>query len=100
MPDLDDPEYARFAWARFRRILSWMAALALACALGALVILYNWVGHMPIHMGIATFLGMFGTVLMGGALMGLVFLSSGSGHDERVDRISGTYDPGRADDPD
>lgn len=99
VPDLDDPDYARFAWARFRRILGWMAVLALACALGALVVLYLWVGRMPLHMGIATFLGMFGTVLMGGALMGLVFLSSGSGHDERVDRINQAYDPGREDGP-
>lgn len=95
MADLDDPDYARFAWARFRRILGWMTVLGLVCAFGALFILYRWTGHMPIHMGIATFLGMFGTVMMGGALMGLVFLSSGSGHDERVDRITGAYDPGR-----
>ncbi|HTG38553.1 hypothetical protein [Sphingomonas sp.] len=95
MTDLDDPEYARFAWTRFRRILGWMTVLALACAIGALVILYHWVGHMPIHMGIATFLGMFGTVMMGGALMGLVFLSSGSGHDDSVDRVNRAHDPGR-----
>ncbi|WP_315761906.1 hypothetical protein [Sphingomonas sp. Y38-1Y] len=97
MPDLDDPDYARLAWGRFRRILGWMALLALACAIGALAALYLWVGTLHLHMAIATFLGMFGTVLMGGALMGLVFLSSGSGHDETVDRINRAYDPGRED---
>jgi hypothetical protein len=94
---LEDPDYSRLAWARFRRILGWMVVLALICALGALAILYLWVGKMPLHMGIATFLGMFGTVMMGGALMGLVFLSSGSGHDEQVDRINRARDPGRED---
>lgn len=82
---LDDPEYAALAWARFRRILGWMAVLALACAAGAVAVLYWWLGIMPLHMGIATALGVGFTILMGGALMGLVFLSSGTGHDENVD---------------
>jgi hypothetical protein len=30
--DLDDPEYAAFAWGRFKRILRWMALAALATA--------------------------------------------------------------------
>jgi hypothetical protein len=97
VPDLDDPDYARLAWGRFRRILGWMAVLALACAIGALLILYLWLGTLHLHMAIATFLGMFGTVLMGGALMGLVFLSSGSGHDEHVDRLNRTPDRDRRD---
>lgn len=99
VPDLDDPDYARLAWARFRRILGWMALLGVACGVGALVLFYLWLGPLHLHMAIATFLGMFGTVLMGGALMGLVFLSSGSGHDETVDRINQAYDPGREDEP-
>ncbi|WP_245843970.1 hypothetical protein [Sphingomonas spermidinifaciens] len=97
VPDLDDPDYARLAWGRFRRILGWMALLALGCAVGALVVLYLWLGTLYLHMAIATFLGMFGTVLLGGALMGLVFLSSGTGHDEHVDGINQAYDPGRED---
>jgi hypothetical protein len=86
--NLDDRDYSRLAWGRFRRILGWMALLALGCAIGALIVLYLWLGTLHLHMAIATFLGMFGTVLMGGALMGLVFLSSGSGHDEHVDRLN------------
>lgn len=93
--DLDDPDYAAFAWSRFRRILGGMAALALVCAIGSVLILWWWTGAMPIHMGIATFLGVGFTVMMGGLLMGLVFLSSGSGHDENVDRFNETRDPGR-----
>ena len=33
---LDDPEYAAFAWARYRRILGWMAMVAAAAGLRAL----------------------------------------------------------------
>ena len=28
-PDLSDPDYARFAWARYRRLMTWMALAAL-----------------------------------------------------------------------
>ena len=30
MPDLSDPEYARFAWARYRRLMWWMTLASLA----------------------------------------------------------------------
>lgn len=93
--NLDDPEYATLAWGRFRRILGWMAVLAIVCAVGAVATLYWWLGKMPLHMGIATAAGVGFTVLMGGALMGLVFLSSGTGHDESVDDFNREYDPGR-----
>ena len=33
---LDDPEYAAFAWARYRRILGWMAMVAAAAIRGRL----------------------------------------------------------------
>ncbi|TKD51854.1 hypothetical protein [Sphingomonas baiyangensis] len=95
MRDLDDPEYAAFAWARFRRILWGMAALACVSAAVGVAVLWWWLGRMPLHMGIATALGIGLTVLMGGLLMGLVFLSSGSGHDESVDRFNADRDPGR-----
>lgn len=87
-PALDDPEAAAFAWARYRRLLGWMALVALATALLVLAILYHWLGFLPLHMGIAVFGGVFGTVLLGAALMGLVFLSSGTGHDAEVQDFS------------
>lgn len=69
------------AWARFRRVMAWMAgiaALAAALAVGWLA----WSGEpLRLHMVIATVLGVFLTVLLGAALMTLSFLSSGSGHD-------------------
>ncbi len=86
---LSDPAYAPFAWRRFKRILRWMAAFSTACGAGAVAALWHLNGPLPIHMGIATFLGVALSILMAAALMGLIFLSSGSGHDEAV----GTFDP-------
>ncbi len=83
--DLDDPRYARFAWGRYRRVMGWMtiaSALATAAGLG---VLYYAVGPMPLVGALFAGGGIFFTVLLGAALMGLVFLSSGSGHDERID---------------
>jgi len=47
----------------------------------ALVELWN---ELPIHMMIATSAGVFLSVLLASALMGLVFLSSGTGHDDAI----------------
>lgn len=86
-PDpLDHPPYAAFAWARYRRLLGWMALVALAAAGMADAILWWWIGPFSVHVLIATALGVFFTVLLAAALMGLVFLSSGTGHDEAVER--------------
>ncbi|WP_294240128.1 hypothetical protein [uncultured Sphingomonas sp.] len=85
-PGLDDPEQAAFAWARFRMMMAWMtvaAAVAVAFAMVALAQVYgplNWVTMLGVIGGIG------GMVMLTGALMGLVFLSSGTGHDEDVDR--------------
>jgi hypothetical protein len=83
-PGLDDPTYAAFAWARFRRMLAWMALASAVVAAGA----WAWIDHLYGPLGwvatLALLGGVFFTVLMAGALMGLAFLSSGSGHDENV----------------
>lgn len=85
---LDDPTYARFAWARFRRLLRWMAAVAVLAAGVAVLLLWVWIGPLAIHTAIATALGVGLSVLMAAVLMGLVFLSSGTGHDAAVDRFA------------
>lgn len=82
--DLSDPEYARFAWRRYRRLMAWMTLVAIVCVVAALAILRIVNGPIPIHMLIATVLGIGLSVMLGAALMGLVFLSSGSGHDESI----------------
>ncbi len=83
-PDLDDPDYARFAWARYRRLMLWMVLATTVAVAGGLALLRAMSGPIPIHMAIATAGGVFFSVLLAAALMGLVFLSSGSGHDETI----------------
>ncbi len=85
---LDDPRYAQFAWRRFKRLLGWMAAFAAAVALGSVAVLWWWLGMMPLHMAIGTALGAFFTIMLAAALMGLMFLSSGTGHDAEVDNFN------------
>ncbi|MBY0582751.1 MAG: hypothetical protein K2P68_07520 [Sphingomonas sp.] len=91
MPDqrtaLDDPDHAAFAWARYRRIMRWMAlatALLVAVAIAVLDYAYGPLDWITILAAIG---GFGGTALMASALMGLVFLSSGTGHDENVKNI-------------
>ena len=81
---LDNPDQARHAWRRFRMLMRWMGLAAAVCAGGAVWWLWRSYGPRgPWAIGM-TALGVGGSVLMAGALMGLVFLSSGTGHDESV----------------
>jgi hypothetical protein len=70
------------AWARYWRIMRWMTLLALACVVVALIYFKTGESPVPVHMVIATSLGVFLTVMAGTGLMSLAFLSSGTGHDE------------------
>lgn len=83
-PSLDDPDYAAFAWGRYRGLMRWMALAALAATLVGLGALRIVVGPYPLPMAVATGLGIFTAVLLASALMGLVFLSHGSGHDDDI----------------
>jgi hypothetical protein len=88
-PGLDDPRYANHAWRRFRRMLFAMAAAAMAFALAVVAYLWGSDGPLPwIFVGLTIF-GIWATIMMAALLMGLMFLSSGTGHDHKVeDRIS------------
>ena len=81
---LDDPVQAAFAWARYRRIMRAMAWVTLAVVAVSLAVVYRANGLVSINLYIATALGVGGTMLLASALMGLVFLSSGTGHDAAV----------------
>jgi hypothetical protein len=81
---LDDPDYAAFAWARYKKLMRWMAFGSLIATIGCLALLRHIAGPLTIHMYIATAGGVFFSVLLAAALMGLVFLSSGSGHDDAI----------------
>ena len=95
---LDDPQIAAHAWARFKRLMRWMFGVTLLVVMGFMVMLWTREEPVSIHFYIATALGVgFATMLMA-ALMGLVFLSSGTGHDESVrdgdrDQAPGAADP-------
>lgn len=86
---LDDRHQAAFAWMRFRRILWAMAAASLAVALAAVALIWWHRGPLPWVFVVLVIGGVWATIMMAAVLMGLMFLSSGTGHDEQVDdRIS------------
>ena len=85
MPKPDPlPSPRASAIARFRRVMTWMVLVSLLAAIVAVAIVAAGDSSLHIHMLIATALGVFLTVLLGTALMGLVFLSNSSGHDARA----------------
>ena len=79
---LDNPEIAAIAWARYKRLLKrWGMAVCVV-----LIVYLAWEFGLPsIHLYIATVLGIAGVIMLTVALMALLFLSSGTGHDESVD---------------
>jgi hypothetical protein len=83
--ELDDPAVSRFAWDRYKRLMRWMAFAAATSSAAAIAILYWRNPGASIHLFIAAAGGVFVSVLLGAALMGLVFLSSGTGHDESIE---------------
>ena len=88
---LDDPDYARFAWGRYKKLMLWMvlaSSVATAVGIGLLLAI---AGPMPLIAMIFVAGGIFFSVLLAAALMGLVFLSSGTGHDGHIE------DPSRDD---
>jgi hypothetical protein len=82
---LDDPDYAAFAWARYRRLLYWMFGFTLVVTAIALGIFWWTHGFVSIHFFIATAGAVIVSIMLMAGLMGLVFLSSGSGHDEAIE---------------
>ncbi len=82
---LDDPAYARFAWARYWRLMRWMALFTVAVTILVLGVFYWRNGFVSIHFYIATAGAIIASMLLTAALMGLVFLSSGSGHDDCIE---------------
>lgn len=81
---LDDPANAAHAWARYRRIMKAMAGVTAVVVVATLAFLFWQNGFVSINFFIATALGVGGMMLLTAALMGLVFLSSGTGHDQSV----------------
>lgn len=82
---LDDPRTAAHAWQRFRRLMRMMMLFTVGIVAIALALVYRDVGMASAHLFIATALGVGCSMLLMSALMGLIFLSSGTGHDEAID---------------
>lgn len=82
---LDDPEKAAYAWARYRRVMRLMFGITVGVVIVAVTLLFAREGAVSIHLYIAVALGIGFSMLLTSALMGLVFLSNGTGHDAAVD---------------
>ena len=83
--NLDDPAYAKNAWARYWLLMRWMAGFSVICVIIGLGIMFAIHGWVSIHLYIATGLAIVFALMLTAALMGLVFLSNTSGHDDSVD---------------
>lgn len=81
---LDDPASASFAFTRWKRLMRLMAAITAVTVAGILAYLWFSGTAMSIHFYIAVGLGVSASMMLMGALMGLVFLSNGTGHDASV----------------
>lgn len=82
---LDDPDTATHAWARYKRLMRFMMVITLLMVSASFVALYRENGLSSAHIYVATALMVGFSMLLMSALMGLVFLSSGTGHDESID---------------
>jgi len=89
---LDDPDTAAHAWARYKRLMRFMMVITLIMVGGSFVALYREDGMVSAHFYVATGLMVGFAMLLMSALMGLVFLSSGTGHDEAVGDLSENED--------
>lgn len=69
---------------RFWRLMKIMLMISLIAAAGAVAIMHTLGITLYFHMVIAMCLGIILSLLLAGALMGLVFFSNSSGHDATV----------------
>jgi hypothetical protein len=89
---LDEPRTSAHAWGRYKRLMRGMALLTLGVIVLALGILYLLGALVSVHFVVATVLGIGLTMMLMAALMGLVFLSSGTGHDESVADLTDNHE--------
>lgn len=69
---------------RYKRMMAWMVLVTIVAVVASIAFLYVTVGELPIHMVIATMVGVGLSVLLGSGLMLLAFISNASGHDAQV----------------
>lgn len=71
-------------WRPFRHLMAWSMGLGLATAIGGLWWISANGTTLSIHLMLALGGGILLSVLLAGALMGLLFASNRSGHDQDV----------------
>lgn len=81
---LDDPASAAFAWRRWKRMMRLMGTMTALTVAALLAYLYVSGEGMSVHFYIAVGLGVGASMMLMGALMGLVFMSNGTGHDDSI----------------
>jgi len=88
IPRKGGPDHGRAeaAWKRYWTIMRWMGLLAIVAILLSLIYLKSAGRPVSIHMMIATAAGVGLTILCAAGLMGLLFVSNRSGHDDEADR--------------
>lgn len=80
----EDTNITAADWARFQRVMRVMSFITLIAVIASCIALYRINGYVSIHIYIATAIGVGLTMLLMSLLMGLVFLSNSSGHDQDV----------------
>jgi uncharacterized oligopeptide transporter (OPT) family protein len=81
------PSERQQAVAEFKRIMIWIAAIAVLMVVGALTYLYE-TSSLDVSTVVATTLGVFFSVLLGCGLFAAAFFSSKSGHDQNVTDVT------------
>lgn len=81
------PSERQQALAEFKRIIKWIAVIAVLMVVGALTYLYL-TSTLDANTVIATTLGVFFSVLLGCGLFAAAFFSSKSGYDQSVDDVT------------
>jgi hypothetical protein len=77
------PSDRKQAMAEFKRILAWIAAIAVLMVAGALTYLYVY-STLDTNTVVAVTAGVFFSVLLGCGLFAAAFFSDKSGHDQSV----------------
>ena len=81
------PSQRQEALAEFKRILKWIALIAVLMVVAALTYLYVY-SSLDVNTVIATTLGVFFSVLLGCGLFAAAFFSSKSGYDQNVTDVT------------
>lgn len=88
------PDDRNRTMAEFKRAIRWVFIAAVLMAIGAIAFLAS-TGDLTTHMVVATIIGAFLSVLLGGGLMAASFFSDKSGHDQSINDATSKRDDQR-----